>query len=298
MSTKCFPLIRGRVMRATRLDNCGRIKSTGSSAVTTDGFVSVALTANYVETEGIAVQNAGGKQCVTEPSTSRFSHFGVAVTFCQVDPELYSLMTAQPVVYDSAGQAVGFQVNSDVDSADANFGLEVWSGAGSTDACEEGAEGQFGYTLLPYISGGVIGDFTIENAAVTFTVTNAITKDGTAWGVGPYDVVPAAGGVASPLLTALGTKNHLHVQYTTIEPPEPACEIVASGPKSTGATAGIPATLTPADSYPPPTFASLTTTHTLTATPATAWTTGQHVVLGDGSHAFWNGTAWVAGNAP
>jgi hypothetical protein len=33
------------------------------------------------------------------------------------------------------------------------------------------------------------------------------------------------------------------------------------------------------------------------ATPTSAWTTGQHVVLGDASKAYWNGTAWVAGQA-
>jgi hypothetical protein len=35
----------------------------------------------------------------------------------------------------------------------------------------------------------------------------------------------------------------------------------------------------------------------ITATPATAWTTGQHVVLGDASKAHWSSTAWVTGQA-
>ena len=35
----------------------------------------------------------------------------------------------------------------------------------------------------------------------------------------------------------------------------------------------------------------------ITASPATAWTTGQHVLLGDASKAFWNATAWTAGQA-
>lgn len=33
----------------------------------------------------------------------------------------------------------------------------------------------------------------------------------------------------------------------------------------------------------------------ITASPATNWTTGQYVTLGDTSKANWNGTAWVAG---
>lgn len=30
----------------------------------------------------------------------------------------------------------------------------------------------------------------------------------------------------------------------------------------------------------------------------TGWTTGQHVVLGDGSQAYWDGDSWEAGTAP
>src|SRR5262245_16623193 len=59
-------------------------------------------------------------------------------------------------------------------------------------------------------------------------------------------------------------------------------------PAATGATAGIPGTWTPAGSRPPATFAAITG---LVASPATTWTTGQYVVLGDASLAHWNGTA-------
>jgi hypothetical protein len=33
------------------------------------------------------------------------------------------------------------------------------------------------------------------------------------------------------------------------------------------------------------------------ASPTSAWTTGQYVVIGDGSHVHWTGTAWVGGPA-
>jgi hypothetical protein len=64
---------------------------------------------------------------------------------------------------------------------------------------------------------------------------------------------------------------------------------------STGATAGTPGTWTPGGSSPRSNLADMTG---CTATPATAWTTGQHVVMGDGNKAYWNGTAWMAGQAP
>lgn len=61
---------------------------------------------------------------------------------------------------------------------------------------------------------------------------------------------------------------------------------------ATGAAAGIPGTFTPAGATPAASLANMTG---ITASPATAWTTGQHVETGDGKDCYWNGTAWVLG---
>lgn len=400
MASKCFPLVRGRVMRATRLDSCGRIADRACSAITTTGFVSVALTANIDEGEEIAVVNAGGDTCVRDAAVPSFTGYGVAITFCDVNPELYAMLTNQQVVFDNVGDAVGFRVNSKVKTSDANFALEVWSNVPGVVCDDPDAAGSYGYTLLPFVSGGVLGDFTIENGAVTFTLQNAATRDGAGWGTGPYDVAatgtyvsevqslaitgaPTGGSytltydgqttasiaynatnsaiqtallalsnldtgdvtvtgttptftitfggtlagqnvpqitatsaltggttptvnmttttqgsspAAGPLLAAIDSTDHLHVQLTTIAPPDPSCDCVASGPAPTGATAGSPGSFTPTGAYPPADFTALST-GSITASPSSAWTTGQYVILGDFSHAHWNGTAWVVGDA-
>lgn len=72
------------------------------------------------------------------------------------------------------------------------------------------------------------------------------------------------------------------------EPPEP--------PAATGATAGTPGTFTPAGSTPPANLAALE--GVVAPTPATAWTAGQFVVLGDGSYAHWDGDSWESGATP
>lgn len=69
------------------------------------------------------------------------------------------------------------------------------------------------------------------------------------------------------------------------------------------ATAGIPGTWGPADTVVPTTVAALIagSPKPVTASPATAWTTGQYVqtqTAGVPGRASWNGTAWVAGAAP
>lgn len=65
---------------------------------------------------------------------------------------------------------------------------------------------------------------------------------------------------------------------------------------ATGASAtSTPGSFTPAGAMAPTNLAGLSA---VTATPSSAWTTGQYVRLGDGSSAFWNGTAWQSGIAP
>lgn len=295
MADQCFSMVRGRVMRITRLDGCGRVKSSGCSAITSEGFVSIAFTANIDEGEEIAVTNASGKTCVRDTPIPRITNYSLVFTFCEVSPELYAMMTGQAVVFDGEGNAVGFRVNTDVDPSDSGFATEVWSNVPGVQCGSESDSGTYGYTLVPFVQGGVIGDFTIENNAVTFTISNATTKSGGSWGVGPYDVVSDTG-TPSPLLTAIGSADHLHVQLTTIAPPAAGCACAASGPAATGATAGTPGSWTPVDSYPPDNLAALIASGVI-ASPATAWTTGQYVVLYDDTFAHWSGSAWVAGIA-
>lgn len=76
-------------------------------------------------------------------------------------------------------------------------------------------------------------------------------------------------------------------------------EVVTGGGAvaATGATAGTPGTFTPAGSTAPAN-ASGATSAGLTASPTTAWTTGQYVqgsTAGVGGEMHWTGTAWAAG---
>lgn len=65
---------------------------------------------------------------------------------------------------------------------------------------------------------------------------------------------------------------------------------------ATGATAGTPGSFTPTGATAPASLAALQGSG-ITASPATAWTTGQHVVLGDLSHAHWDADSWETGDA-
>jgi hypothetical protein len=68
-------------------------------------------------------------------------------------------------------------------------------------------------------------------------------------------------------------------------------------PAATGATAGIPGWWTPTGANPPADLAALQAS-AVVASPATAWTVGQYVILVNRTKAYWDGAAWKAGTAP
>jgi len=98
----------------------------------------------------------------------------------------------------------------------------VWGASLGAVGCEGQTteSGSFGYLVLPFLRAGVVGDFTIENAAVSFTISGAVTLDGNSWGMGPYNTMEV-GGVPAKLPEALDTNDHLAVLFTTMAPPEP-----------------------------------------------------------------------------
>lgn len=294
MTSQGFSLIRGRVLRATRLDGCGNVVLGPDSEVTTAGFISVGLTANTQQGDAISVTNAAGDVCILDQPSPTFQNYSVEIAFCGVDPELVSLMTGQRTVLDADGTlAVGFRVNSKVNLDGQGFALEMWSGVPAAQCGESGAV-SYGYFLLPFVRGGVLGDFTVANDAINFTMTGAATQDGNNWGAGPYDVVRDSADQPGPLNEPMDPDDHLDMEVTTVPPPAASVGGSAVGVAATGATAGIPATLTPSNSYAPANFASITG---LTASPTTTWTAGQYVLLRDGSKAHWTGTAWASGPA-
>lgn len=70
------------------------------------------------------------------------------------------------------------------------------------------------------------------------------------------------------------------------------------GIAATSATAGTPGSFAPEGADLPLDLTALQAAITSTnVSPNSAWTTGQYVVLDDGSKAYWNGTAWAAGIA-
>jgi len=220
--TNCFNIVRGKVMRVTALDECGAVIVGSPPAVevaVTDGLISAALTAEVEEGEEIRDRNWSGALCVVDRSPDEFVRWTVEITFCNVDPTVISLLTGNPTELDDGMNVVGFR--SRAGTIETKVAIELWSGVSPQD-CGSGAQ-SYGYTLLPYLTGGRLGDLTIANGRADFVVSGMFTQSGSGWGVGPYDVITSAG-LPAPLDVGIQPDEHHLLRLTDVAPPSPACE--------------------------------------------------------------------------
>lgn len=210
--------VRGHRARLTRVDGCGAPIFGDNSQAVTKSFASVAYTVNTTDTDGIDLRDADGKPSIREDAVSDFASFGIEAIFNKVDPEFFEIATKQRVIRDEDGVAIGFAINSKTDTRIEGFALEVWAGAPEGD-CDPESTAEYGYFLAPFVKGARLGDYTIENGAVTFTVTGGTTRDGTGWGSGPYNV-QRVGGAPAPLLEPLQREDHKLMIWVDVPPPD------------------------------------------------------------------------------
>lgn len=243
MASDCFSLLRFAAARVTKLTSCGVVvQSACSSAATVGGIITVAMTREVQERQDYTTVDGDGNLCITDTKAEILKWIPVEITFCKVDPEMFNIMTAEPLVLNDAAVPTADGWRTRQGSADNSFfAFEGWVRVSGSDGCTDGTV-QYGYFVLPFVKEAVVGDVTFENAAATFTV-NGIAVIGSGWGTGPYNIRrilsgPDAGEPA-PLLTAIGPLDFRHLQLTTLPPPLGGCGCVA-----------LPATLTVVDPGP------------------------------------------------
>lgn len=227
MATVCAPLARGKMMRLTKLDDCGEPVASATSTLVTKSFVSVTVTPNYLDAEEISQADANGDLCIDDRSDPALRWLDLAIVVCTTDPGMINLITGDPLVLDDAGtpNTVGFRINGDL-TGSANFALELWSGI-TEQACTTSGFTNYGYWLFPWVKDAQWGEWTIENGALTLNWTARAVFD-SPWGVGPYNVrrdatIPAT---LEPLLTPIGAGDVVHFEVTSAPLPTPACGTV------------------------------------------------------------------------
>jgi hypothetical protein len=227
MAVKCVSLSRGKMLRITKLDECGNIVEGPASTLVTKAFVSATITPNYQEPEEITQPDANGDRCIDDQSDVSLRWLDLSLIICTLDPTMINLITGDPLVVNDAvaPDTVGFRMDADL-TGTASFALEIWSGV-TGQACTVGGFPEYGYWLFPWVKDARWGEWVIQNGALTLTFT-ARAIFGGGWGVGPYDirrdaVTPAT---LEPLLTAIGASQPMHFEVTSAPLPTPACGAV------------------------------------------------------------------------
>lgn len=224
MASNCYTPLRGRVLRFTRLDACGRPVVGPGASLVTESFTGATFGPEIEEGEEIIKKTASGKTCVADKGPDTIKWYNFEVTFCAIDPELALMFNPkwQPEL-DASGSVIGWRVTTDT-SLDAGYAVEMWTDLAGADVCDNpDALGAWGYMLLPWVVGGAMGDLEITGEAPDIVFTGR-AKPGARWGHGPYNVIQDGTGAPSPLLTPIGRDVlFLAPTITTLPPPEPVC---------------------------------------------------------------------------
>jgi hypothetical protein len=208
--------LQGLRIRATRLDSCGAIDYGACGSVVSKGFVNIELEANETSPEEISQVLADGTRCYYLETPKLLNFVQATIEFCEVDPELFEMMTGSPLVLDDDNEAQGFTTDS-ASYGVANVALEVWTNLANPECTAFGR--RWGYYLMPWLYQGTVGKPTIENGAVNFTINEAKTRDGNQWGVGPYNIQYDNADALSPLFVPVASTVHDLLYKVNLAPP-------------------------------------------------------------------------------
>lgn len=226
MAAVCFTPFKIPRVRVTRLNSCGQVVTGSCSQVVSDGIISIAMTKNYEDRQEFFVKNGDGVFCVRETNPPILKWIDLVLTFCNVDPDLLNIVSAEPLYTsdDVAATKIGWST-AEGSTANVNFALEGWTRLANTaQLCTGGQE--YGYVLFPFVVEGTIGDMTLENGTVSFIV-NARTRSNSLWGVGPYNVDYSDNPIGSttpvPMNTPITSIQHHRMFLTRLAPPAASC---------------------------------------------------------------------------
>jgi len=176
----CFAMVRGSVVRITRLDAQGRVLMGPRSSLVTDGIAKMQIIQKESESQGFRQATPDGDLRIYLPAKKDPETFSTDITLTGTDPDAVELLTGNPVVTDDEGKIVGFDMTVKR-SQRAAVALEVWSRLAVPVLGY-----RYAYTIIPFVKGGRLSGLSFENGLVTFSVLNAQIRRGSKWARGPY----------------------------------------------------------------------------------------------------------------
>lgn len=304
--------VRGRALRVTALGSDGApAVGTSCDVYLSGGFISFQFTPAYSDGDEIEVKNAAGETCVYYKLPDTLKNVGLQLQLCDPDPVLTQMLVGGTVLtapgnsaYAPAGTdagdlvAVGYASQLAGQAATPNgVAVEVWADAIVNS--RSASRAPFWHYLFPSSQFKMDGDRVIENGnlATQFAGTGVGNE---MFGTGPnidltgVSPTPPEGAwdwhfpefTGSPFLYArtfsapIGLKGQFNNQGVPI----------------VAVIAGDPATFNPVNATRPADLAEIRTLGALGN--VGRWQAGQHVILRDGTYAYWDGDSWEEGSAP
>jgi hypothetical protein len=208
MATQILKSIKGKVVRLTRLDNCGDVVEGSCTTVVSDCFVSVTMAADVEEGDEYLQKNAWGDFCINDKDIDRIKRVNVTIEFAEINPDTLDIVAnASPVI--SSGDTIGATFGPETQTE--AFALEVWTKRTNPENCAPGQE-EYGYFLVPFIKNGRIdGDVTIENGALTLSMVGQAFEAPASWDEGPY--------ADNPFVESFPAGDFFGMVVTDVQPP-------------------------------------------------------------------------------
>lgn len=218
MVSQCVTAIRGRMLRAVKLDTCGNPVTGASSAmVITKGFIEFKLTPQYEDGTEYTKKAADGTLCVNEKDSATLKRWQIDGTLCVMDPDLIVMLTGASgrlLTTSATGTGVAFNASKII----GNTSLELWQDVSGRNACDAAGNPQYVYWALPNVFNAQVQDLTIGNDSVDFKFRGETDAVGPRWGTG-------TGWTTFWMPTSPGLVAGEHVAYnvTTNAPPTAVC---------------------------------------------------------------------------
>jgi hypothetical protein len=290
--------VQGTFLRATRLRTDGTIL-TGYPVLTTKGFITASFSPQFEDGDEINEKAADGSVCVSWKADDTFTRLDFSLSLCTPDPEVSALLTGGAVIKDSGGSVIGYTSVAVGTALNTPVALEVWSIAnvGGKPAYDQ----PYWHWAFPFVKLRYEGDreFTNGMLANEFSGQALGNTALSVSGLNPVrptdDFVIYREALVNPFSYVRATSHPSTAPFMSGAYPATGADITPYV-LPTGVTPGTPGSFQPAGATVPYDINVIRSLGALGQT--IAWTTGQYVVLGDGSQAYWTGTAWNSGAAP
>ncbi len=298
--------VQGQLIRITPLNEDGSI-DTNKPVLTTKGFISASFSPEYEDGDEISEKNASGGVCVSWKAPDTLKRLSFSLSLCSPDPEAAALLAGGKVICDGT-EIIGYTSPVVGGTADNPVAIEIWSIANIGGKPAAGTP--YWHWAFPYVKIRYDGSREFSNSALSNEFSGQALGNGALVGQGlnplnlADDFVKYREALINPFSYVRTASYPKPVSGST----EWSGQLVPDGTNSincsgiapitaTSAVAGDPGHFEPTGAAVPFDLAALNALAINTGT--AAWTTDQHILLGDTSQAYWDGdgNGWVAGVA-